>query len=105
MNLSRSERVISPDRFSPDDDPSEIDGYGGQFESTSLENDGRKTPPKYSMPHCIARFSPTGHLVKIPGSRPDCGQSMLMELHSLEAATRQSEMTRSLHSFPGPLSK
>ena len=31
----------------------------------STANDGRKTPLKYSSPHCIVRFSPTGQLVKV----------------------------------------
>ena len=26
---------------------------------------GRKTPPKYSQPHCIVRFSPTGQIIKV----------------------------------------
>ena len=26
---------------------------------------GRKTRPKYSQPHCIVRFSPTGQIIKV----------------------------------------
>ena len=50
--------------FSDDDPAADFQ----QFESTTLETSaqsGRNTPLKYNTPHCIARFSPTGHLVKV----------------------------------------
>jgi hypothetical protein len=50
----------------------------------SARDEGRKTPPKFTQPHCIVRFSPTGQLVKVNAARVDEGEAATFELHSLE---------------------
>ncbi|XP_070532270.1 protein transport protein Sec16A-like [Ptychodera flava] len=85
-------------------------GYGANEQSWPAEAQpeevpapGRMTPEKHAIPHVVARFSSSGHLIKVLPNNPADGMTATVEMHSIEVMLEDTDETQQLKAFPGPL--
>ncbi|CBY09853.1 unnamed protein product [Oikopleura dioica] len=109
-NIIRKLNLIYGEVYNRDRSADKVTDYDAEWQDNfyvdSARDEGRKTPPKFTQPHCIVRFSPTGQLVKVNAARVDEGEAATFELHSLEALTANEPVfAPGLHAYPGPLTR
>lgn len=59
------------------------------------------TPPKFSGPHVIGRFSPNGLFIRVQANRPTEGVPAIIEFHDLNVLLGDLPTAQELKFFPG----
>nr|XP_057928152.1 protein transport protein Sec16B isoform X2 [Doryrhamphus excisus] len=87
----------------------ELSQYINGGEQCKPVTDSGLSPPavpfKFSGPHVVVSFGPSGQLVKVTPGRSARGCLCQVEMHSLEVILSETHEQQEMRNFPGPLTR